>query len=144
MDANVAAAIITALVSLIGVLGAGMFVVNRRNGNEPKGAQAEDIVKQMLAALTGRDDILRQMLVSQEGMAGLLRQIQETLREVKVDQGEMAKVVTANAGMMQAMAETVKGLDEGQRDLVDIHKRMEDAARIRRELGRLVDEGGHE
>lgn len=144
MDANLAAAIITALVALVAVLGTAIFVAIRRNGNgTPKGAQAEDIVKQMLSALTGRDDILREMLVNQEGMAGLFRQTNETLREVRNSQGDIAKTGTAMAGLLQVMSGTVKGLEVGQRDLVDIHKRMEDAARIRRELGKMVDEGAH-
>lgn len=144
MDPNIIGSVIGGLIALIGLLGTAVFVAIRRNGNgTPKGAQAEDIVKQMLTALTGRDDILREMLVNQEGMAGLFRQTNETLREVRNSQGDIAKTGTAMAGLLQVMSGTVKGLEVGQRDLVDIHKRIEDAARIRRELGKMVDESSH-
>lgn len=129
--------VIGGLIGLAGVLGVALIAIMRRNGNN--GATSEDAVKQVIAALT-REDVQRQALVNQEAMAGLLRQINETLREVRHDQGTLASTVATLAGHFQVMVETVKGLDQGQRDLVSIHGNMEELEKQRRDLERQVAE----
>ena len=120
MDANLAAAIITALVALVAVLGTAIFVAIRRNGS---GSRDADIGKQMFEALTPREDILREMLVNQERLVSTQHQI-----------------VASQEHLADRMIEWMKKLEEGLGELVEIHRAMEVR---RKELGRMVDEGGH-
>ncbi|KKM81972.1 hypothetical protein LCGC14_1324250 [marine sediment metagenome] len=144
VDGNVVGSIIGGLIALIGLLATAVFVAIRRNGdNSAEEGNVEDIVKQMLAALTGRDDVLRQMLVSQEGMAGLQRQINDTLRDVKIAQSELVKTTASLAETQRVIAGTIKEIEDGLGELVLIHVKMEERAQERQRLGKMVDEGGH-
>lgn len=134
----VSASIITGLVTSLVAAGGIAINATRKNGNSQRGA---DIADKMLEALTSREDEVRARLVSDERMVAAQHQIvssQENLAERMVtSQDNLAKLLL-NA--MSSTVELFKKLEEGQSELVEIHRAME----VRRQtLGEMVSEGEH-
>ncbi len=97
MDANVTAAIITALVALIGVLAVVLF---RRNGSEGNGAQRRG--DQLLQVFQISNEALREVAVTQAQIVATQEQIVTAIGQVVE---KIGRLVEQHIGMEKTMAQ---------------------------------------